>query len=257
MIDEILGWATRPLAFLPDYLRPWIFLAVVLAVLWGLLSRGWFIKAVSLFFVVVLGIGAFFSSLFLWTEYRLTKRRRRNRANPSPWAYSFGAYWESILDDVVSHGRALKRKSWPKRRWPVRTLVIVALLGFPIWLISAAAPAVASWDGLIGRSYRSWAYFEGWTGVAPMRQVLIVRQPPPTVRSDERSLFVTLGPRYPNTEFKIYLGHVSEASPLLSATTDERGELGRKVNSALAKQLASGRIVELRYSYRREVLRIS
>jgi hypothetical protein len=158
-------WLVRAVANLPDALRPGVFLALIIVLLWFLFVRR--------------GLGALWQALcrgaanavtvlvglVLLPEYAMTTARRRRGEAPGRIALVMARPSEMILDGAASlherHQEKKKRSSKPP--WKLSLFVIVAAAA--AWITMDSLPAREPAKRDLARIYQHWRDVEVWADV--------------------------------------------------------------------------------------------
>jgi hypothetical protein len=164
-MNEPAQWLVRVVANLPDALRPGVFLAVIIVLLWFLFVRRglgalWQALCRGAANVVTVVVG-----LALLPEYATTTARRRRGQPPGRVALVIARPSEMFLDGAASlherHQEKKKRSSKPP--WKLSLLVVVAAAA--AWLTMDSLPARDPAKRDLARIYQHWRDIEVWADV--------------------------------------------------------------------------------------------
>jgi hypothetical protein len=188
MLTAPLKWLVQLVAWLPDALRPGVFLAlIVLAVWFAFVQRGlpnlWHACCRGAARVVDLLVG-----VALLPDYLLTTSRHKRGEAPAEAVLVIGEFADRALDGAGSLYERHRREPivWKQVPW-IPCVVIVVVLAIP-WFVMDRAPASGEVRQNLASVYGHWRDFEDWADVDPSRRIETgVSWPPrPVVRSMRR-----------------------------------------------------------------------
>lgn len=181
MLLAPVQWLVQAVALLPAALRPGVFVAVVLAIVWFVgvqrgLPRLWRLLCRALARVVNSLV-----ELALFGEYLVTSARRGRGGSPGQLTLLAGEIAERIADGAVQvHERNAPKERVAGKRFPwLVTLLLIA--GFAIaWLVMDLSPPTEEVRQQLAAAFEYWREVEVWAGVNPARRAapgLPVRDP--------------------------------------------------------------------------------
>ena len=170
MLTAPLKWLVQLVAWLPDLLRPGVFVTLILLIAWFVfIQRGlpnlWHASCRAAARVIDFAVG-----LMLLPDYFLTRSRARVGKGPGNAVLTTGEFAERILDAAAGlyerHQRIPIR--WKRIPW-LPGLVVVIVFALP-WIVMKKAPATSTvrWD--LSSAFNHWRDFERWADVPPSRR---------------------------------------------------------------------------------------
>lgn len=168
MVQEPVRWLIREIAYLPDAVRPGVFLALLIAAFWfAFLRRG----AAESWRVACRGVARLIDvtvSLALLPEYAITTARRRRGDGPGRLALLMAGPSEVVLNSAVSLYERHERKVEPSRKrppWKLCALVVIAVAIAWVMMNDLEAGEPAKRD--FARAFERWRDVEDWADVHP------------------------------------------------------------------------------------------
>jgi hypothetical protein len=168
MVEAPAQWLIRAIAYLPDALRPGVFLALLVAVFWFVvvrkgvaeLWRGTWRGVAWLIDVTV--------RLALLPEYAITTARRRRGDAPGRLALLMAGPSETVLDGAVSlHERHERRTERSKKRPPWKLCAFVVITVAAAWVTMDSLAAGEPAKRQLAQVYERWRDVEAWADVRP------------------------------------------------------------------------------------------
>jgi hypothetical protein len=164
VLGSPLGWLLDDLAFLPLWVRPWVLALLVVAVVWFVFFRSGPKRVAVLGVRMVLLVGVVVLTIPLAVEYANTRRRRAAGNPPGSLASAASDIAEAVSLNLADVDRRLAKTQYPNRRWPRKTMGLLAGAGLLSWIAFAASPALAAPTSVGGKAYSWWQDFEHWAG---------------------------------------------------------------------------------------------
>lgn len=152
------------LTFLPLWVRPWALALLVVAAVWFVFFRSGPRRVAVLAVRLVLLVGVVVLTVPLAVEYTSTKRRRAGGKSPGQAGTAVSDVAEAVSLNLAEVDRRLAKTTYPNRRWPRKTMGLLAGAGLLSWIVFAASPALAAPTGVGGKAYSWWQDFEHWAG---------------------------------------------------------------------------------------------
>lgn len=181
MLLAPVQWLVQAVALLPAALRPGVFVAVVLAIVWFVgvqrgLPRLWRLLCRALARVVNSLV-----ALALFGEYLLTSARRDRGGAPGQLTLFAGEIAERVADGAVRlHARNAPKEQPAGKRFPwLVTLLLVAAFAIA-WLVMDLSAPTEEAKQQLAAAFEYWREVEVWAGVDPTRRAapgLPVRDP--------------------------------------------------------------------------------
>jgi hypothetical protein len=197
MLFAPVHWLVQLVAWLPDVLRPGVFVGLILLILWFVfIQRGlpsvWHAACRGTARLVDATVG-----LLLLPEYMLTNARQKQAQPPTQAALAIGGVAERVLDEAGGlYQRHLREPiEWKRVPWlPVG--IVVAVLTIP-WVAMEVAPPTSPATQELSQAYDIWRDVEDWADVDPSRRAAPGVQWPPrpqdlSTRRHGRTVGVTL-----------------------------------------------------------------
>ena len=168
MVEAPVQWLIRTIAYLPDALRPGVFLAVLIVVFWFVLVREGISELWRSACRSVAWITDVVVSLALLPEYAITTARRRRGDTPGRLALLMAGPSEVLLNGAVSLYERHEHKSERSKKrppWTVCVLVVIVVAGAWVTMddLAAGEPTKRQLSGL----YERWRDIEAWADVDP------------------------------------------------------------------------------------------
>jgi hypothetical protein len=188
MLTAPLKWLVQLVAWLPDALRPGVFVAVIVLVAWFIfVQRGlpslWHAGCRGAARVIDLVVG-----LALLPDYVITTSRQKRGEAPVESVLVIGDFADRILDGTGSFYERHRREPIKRKRVPwIPCAAIVVILAIP-WFVMDRAPAGSEVRRNLAGVFGNWRDFEDWAEVDPSRRAEpgISWPPRPVVRSMRR-----------------------------------------------------------------------
>ncbi|TDW21796.1 hypothetical protein [Kribbella kalugense] len=159
-----LGWLLDDLSFLPLWVRPWTLSLLVLAAVWFVFFRSGPKRVAVLGLRLVLLAGVVVLTVPLAVEYTNTRRRREAGKSPGQVGAAVSEVAEAISLNLAGVDRRLAKTTYPNKRWPRKTMALLAGAGILSWIVFAASPALAAPTAVGGKAYGWYRDFEQWAG---------------------------------------------------------------------------------------------
>lgn len=197
MLTAPVKWLINLVALLPDAMRPGVFLAVLVLIVWFVvIQRGlpnlWHATCRGSARVVDLTIG-----VVLLPEYLMTSSRQRRGQAPGEAVLAISGVADRALDGVAGFYERHQRDRihWKRPPW-LPCLVIVVVCAIP-WIVMDRLPVSSEARVQLAKAFDHWRDVEAWADVDPSRRAEpgISWPPPPVtagVRQHGRVLGVTL-----------------------------------------------------------------
>jgi hypothetical protein len=164
MLGSPIGWLLDEALFLPLWIRPWVLILLFLLLLWFVLFR----SGVKLIVVVTLRLlaltGLVVLTVPLAMEYVDTQRRRSAGKRPGRIAFSVSEVFDGFSLSLAAADRRLAGCHFKTRKWPCRTMALLAVGGIVSWIVLGTSPALAAPTKFPGKAYGLWQDFEQWAG---------------------------------------------------------------------------------------------
>ncbi len=164
VLGSPLGWLLEDLAFLPLWVRPWAVALLVVAAVWFVFFRSGPKRVAVLGVRAVLLVGVVVLTIPLAVEYAATRRRRAAGHPPGSFSAAASDIAEAVSLNLVEVDRRLAKTQYPNRKWPRKTMGLLAGAGLLSWIVFAASPALAAPTAVGGKAYSWWEDFEHWAG---------------------------------------------------------------------------------------------
>jgi hypothetical protein len=179
-----LEWIVQAIAWLPEALRPGVFLALVVLILWFVLVRHavpdlWHAVCRGLARLVDLCVG-----LVLLPEYAITTARRRRGEPPAQWAFALGGIADVLLDGAAWLYERNERAVQPERPqqeeaeegsppataaarkrvpWKTCTAIVLVCAGAWVTMDEASPKDIAKYR--LAQAFDPWRDVEAWAHV--------------------------------------------------------------------------------------------
>jgi hypothetical protein len=178
-------WLVQLVAWLPDFLRPGIFVGVVLLILWFVfVQRG----LPNLWHALCRGTARAVDALIglvLLPDYLMTTARQRQEEGPGQATLMIGGVAERVLDGAGAlYQRHLRDPiEWKPVPW-LPLAAVVAILTAP-WVVMKLTAPTSDVRRELAQGYEVWRDVESWADVDPSRRADpgVVWPPRPLVRS--------------------------------------------------------------------------
>lgn len=190
-------WLIQLIAWLPDVIRPGVFVGLILLILWFVfIQKGlpnlWHALCRGAARVVDVTVG-----LMLLPEYILTNARQRQGQAPAQPAVVVGGVAERVLDEAGGlYQRHLREPmQWKRVPW-LPIAIVVAVASLP-WAAMKLLPATSPVTQELSRGYDVWRDVEDWADVDPSHRAApgVMWPPRPqelSTRRHGRTIGVTL-----------------------------------------------------------------
>jgi hypothetical protein len=183
-----LKWLVQSIAWLPDVVRPGIFVASIVLIVWfAAVQRG----LPDLWHALCRGAARvlhFLVGVALLPDYWLTTARQRRGEPPSEAVMTIGEVAERVLDGTQSFYERNQREpiEWKPFPWIV-CVTIVAVLAIP-WVVMDKAPVDSETRRQLANVFDRWRDVEDWADVDPSRRAApgISWSPRPRAKSMRR-----------------------------------------------------------------------
>jgi len=170
MLTAPLKWLVQAIALLPDLLRPGIFFAAILLIIWFVaVQRGvpnlWYAICRGLARAVDLVVG-----VSLLPDYLVTTARQKRGEPPSEALLAIGGVAERVLDGAARFYERHQREpiSWKPLPW-IPCVVIIAVFAIP-WVVMDRLPASSEAKVHLAKVFDRWRDVEAWADVPPSRR---------------------------------------------------------------------------------------
>jgi hypothetical protein len=181
-------WLVQLTAWLPEVVRPGVFVGLILFALWfAFVQRGlpnlWHALCRGTARIVDIVVG-----LLLLPEYLLTTARQKQSQPPAQAALAFGGVAERVLDEAGGLYQRHQREPMRWKRVPWLPLgVVVAVISVP-WAVMELAPPTSPVTQGLSQAYDVWRDLENWADVDPSRRAEpgVTWPPRPRVLSSRR-----------------------------------------------------------------------
>ncbi|QNE22420.1 hypothetical protein F1D05_36635 [Kribbella qitaiheensis] len=240
-LGQLLDW----LSLLPQWVRPWVFAALLMALIWALVRRSLVKRVAKISLRIGLAAVSALAALVLGVEFVDTRRRRARGQQPRPLCISVGAFAESTAFWAGSAAERVNQMTCAKRRWPSKTLAAVSGVGLLCWLILASSPALAAPTAVGGKAYDLWRQVERWADVDPDRITELTIDPAPVMQL--RGSDVVLATSKSHKARKAVIWLAEGGKPLAAVMLDANGTAVVHVTNANRGSLARGRIFRVEY----------
>ncbi len=197
MLTAPVKWLINLIALLPDVVRPGVFIAVLVLIVWFVaIQRGlpnlWHATCRGSARVADLTIG-----VVLLPEYLMTTSRQRRGQGPGEAVFAISGVADRALDGVAGFYERHQRDriQWKHLPW-LPCLAIVVVCTIP-WIVMGRLPVSSEARVQLAKAFDHWRDVEAWADVDPSRRAApgISWPPPPvaaSVRQHGRVLGVTL-----------------------------------------------------------------
>ena len=160
----------RAVAWLPDAIRPGMFLVAVAALVWLVfvqraLPSLWHAtcRAVAVSADVIVGLAVF-------PEYVITSSRQRHGKPPGPLTRRASPFAEGMLAGARSLYRAHDRTRLTWRRPPWKTFAAIFVICGVAWVVMDRAPESSDLKHRLAGVFDVWRETEAWAGVDASRR---------------------------------------------------------------------------------------
>lgn len=165
MLVAPVQWIVQALSLLPPALRPGVFLAILLVIVWLLFVQRIAPQLWHLACRIVARLLNTMVALLLFCEYTLTRARRRRGGQPKDFTFIFGDTVENLAGWAVAfHGRHQASKIvWKRFPWKQCVLVIAVFAG--LWVVMDKIPATDAAKRQLAEGFEVWRKVETWAHV--------------------------------------------------------------------------------------------
>jgi hypothetical protein len=188
MLTAPLKWVVQAIAWLPDMLRPGLFLALVILAVWFVaVQRGlpalWAAGCRGAARVVDRFVG-----LLVLPQYLVATARRRRGELPAVSGGGSGSTLvltelaDRVLDGAATFYESHLREPMTWKRPPWRACVFVVALCAAAWVVMDRLPADSEAKRTLSEVYDLWREVEDWADVDPSRRAAPGVVPPAVVR---------------------------------------------------------------------------
>jgi hypothetical protein len=192
----------QTIALLPDALRPGVFAALVVLVLWFVfVQRGLPSLWHALCRLVARLVDALVGLLLL-PDYMLASARHRRRDPLSSGQLAAGQVAERLLDSLASlyERHVVDAMSWRKPPWKTCVAIVVACAG--LWVAMDRLPVTNDAKRSLADTFEGWREVEAWADVDSARRAKAGMPPLPRpvvagVQRGQRVLAIALRCPYP------------------------------------------------------------
>ena len=198
-----MRWLIREIAYVPDALRPGVFLALLIAAFWfAFLRRG----AAESWRVACRGVARLIDvtvSLALLPEYAITTARRRRGDGPGRLALLIAGPSEVVLNSAASLYERHESKTQPSRKrppWRLCAFVVIAVALAWVTMDNVATGEPAKRQ--LARAYEHWRAVQAWADVYPGRRA----------GAGDMGVFKIGRPRRDGSTIRVRVGCPGEAS---------------------------------------------
>jgi hypothetical protein len=173
-------WPIQAIAWLPEALRPGVFVALLVLLLWFVFVRRgvpdlWRACCRCAARLLDFGLG-----IVLRPEYMVTRARRRRGQTPPQWAFALANVTDVVEDgalrlyqryqprvmEVAEHDDGTERPSLPRRKRTVPLLCLaIVLLCTAAWVAMDQLPATSIAKYRFAQAFDPWREIEEWAGV--------------------------------------------------------------------------------------------
>lgn len=175
MLTAPLKWLVQATALLPDALRPGVFLAVIVLILWFTLrQRGlpslWAAACRGVARVVDRAVGLAVLPQYLVANAR---QRRGGHAVGAPTADTtlvLSDLADKVLDGAASLYESHQREPMAWRRPPWKTCLLIVGLSAGAWIAMDQLPVDSEAKSELAGAYDNWRDLEDWADVSPDRR---------------------------------------------------------------------------------------
>jgi hypothetical protein len=163
-------WPVQLVAWLPDVVRPAVFIGLILLLVWFVfVQRGlpnlWHAVCRGTARVIDVVIG-----LLLLPEYLLTTSRQKQAQEPAQAAVAIGEVAERVLDEAGGLYQRHSRDPIEWKRFPWLPFGIVIAVATIPWVVMELAPPTSPVTQELSKAYDVWRDVEGWADVDPDRR---------------------------------------------------------------------------------------
>lgn len=170
MITAPVQWILQGIAYLPDALRPGVFFALLIAIVWLLFIRRGIPDLLRAICRASARLVDFVASAAVLPDYVVTSARRRRGGQPGRVALLMAGPACSVFDAAAALYERNEPKAKTTKKLPWKLCLLI--LGAPAaaWLImDNASPGDASRHQL-AQVYEYWRSIEAWANVNPTRR---------------------------------------------------------------------------------------
>lgn len=157
-----LKWLVQVVAWLPEPVRPGVFLALMVIVLWFVLvQRG----LVPVWHGTVRGLARLIDGILgvvLWLEFTITAARRRRGKPATRWALVLGGATDAILDHAASLHELHEHKVVAWKRPPWKRCMAIMLLCTGAWLTMEHLSVSSIAKYRLAQAFTPWRDLEAW-----------------------------------------------------------------------------------------------
>lgn len=163
-------WLVQLVAWLPEVIRPGVFVGLLLLILWFVfVQRGlpdlWHALCRGTARVIDVTVG-----LLLLPEYLLTNARQRQAQPPAQAALAIGGVAERVLDEAGGLYQRHQREPMEWKRVPWLPIGIVVVVITVPWAVMKLAPPTSPVTQELSQAYDVWRDVEAWADVDPNRR---------------------------------------------------------------------------------------
>lgn len=195
MLTAPLKWLVQLIAWLPDLLRPGVFLAAIVLLVWFVaVQRG----LPNLWHAICRGAARLIDMIVgvaLLADYLMTTARQKRGEPPTEVVLAMGSVAERVLDGAAGFYDQHQRDAieWKPVPW-IPCVVIVAICAIP-WMVMDRLPASSPFKQDLADAFDRWRDVEAWADVDPSRRAApgIEWSPRPVVAGHPRQHGTVVG----------------------------------------------------------------
>lgn len=164
-----LKWLVQAVAWLPQSVRPGVFLALMVIVLWFVfVQRG----LVPVWHGTVRGLAHLIDGIVgvvLWLEFTITAARRRRGKLATRWALVLGDATDAILDRAASLHELHEHKAVAWKRPPWKRCMAIMLLSTGAWVTMEHLSGSSIAKYRLAQAFAPWRDLEAWADADSVR----------------------------------------------------------------------------------------
>jgi hypothetical protein len=167
-------WLVQAIAWLPDLLRPGVFVAILFWVLWFVFVRRGVPRLWHAAWRGTARLVGMFVGVVVLPEYMVTASRRKRGESPAEFALVMGQAADWVLNGAADlyerHRCEPVADGKLPRKFPWKSGAAVVILCAGAWLVMDQLPAGSDAKHELSQAFDRWRDVEAWAGVDPTRR---------------------------------------------------------------------------------------